>query len=118
MTMRKRFSLVLAIAPVLVPALAHAQFPGYPEPDLPVMDACPNSASHQLPARWQATALMAPYLYTGKPKDLNNLSSRAELQVGRFVYDGDNHLMRGTRYGVKLGGIIDLLISDSATWVL
>ena len=61
---------------------------------------------------------MAPYLYTGKPKDLNNLSSRAELQVGRFVYDGDNHLMRGTRYGVKLGGIIDLLISDSATWVL
>jgi hypothetical protein len=118
MALRKTLSLVLAIAPVLFPTLARAEFPAYPEPDLPVMEACPNGGVPELPARWQATALMAPYLYTGKPNDLNNLSSRAELQVGRFVYDGDNHLMRGTRYGAKLGGVIDLLISDSVTWVL
>ena len=102
MALRKTLSFVLAIAPVLFPTLARAEFPAYPEPDLPVMEACPNGGVPELPARWQATALMAPYLYTGKPNDLNNLSSRAELQVGRFVYDGDNHLMRGTRYGAKL----------------
>jgi hypothetical protein len=61
---------------------------------------------------------MAPYLYTGKPTDLDNLSSRAQLQVGRLVYDGENRLMRGTRYGAKLGGVVDLLISDKTTWVL
>ena len=61
---------------------------------------------------------MAPYLYVGKPNDLRDLSSRAPLQVGRFVYDGENRLMRGTRYGVTSGGVVDLLISDDATWVL
>lgn len=82
------------------------------------MGACSNSDPKPLPERWQATTLMAPYLYTGEAKDLDNLSSRAELQVGRLVYDGGNRLMRGTRYGAKAGGVIDLLISDKATWVL
>src|SRR5260370_22498212 len=82
------------------------------------MGACLNNVPQSLPERWQATTLMAPYLYTGKPTDLDNLSSRAQLQVGHLVYDGENRLMRGTRYGAKLGGVIDLLISDKATWVL
>jgi hypothetical protein len=82
------------------------------------MGQCLFNIPQPLPARWQATALMAPYLYSGKPDDFDDLSSRAELQVGRFVYDGENRLMRGTRYGAKLGGVIDLLISDRNTWVL
>src|SRR5262249_9407386 len=65
-----------------------------------------------LPELWQATTLMSPYLFTGNSNDLQNLSSRAELQVGRLVYDGKNRLMRGTRYGVKQGGVVDLLISE------
>src|SRR5712691_9720110 len=121
MTMRSGLALSSLIAPLLAfAAMAHAQspFPNYPEPDLPVMGACVNKTPQPLPERWQATTLMSPYLYTGKGSDPDNLSSRAQLQVGRFVYDGDARLMRGTRYGVKLGGVIDLLISDKATWVL
>jgi hypothetical protein len=116
---------ILSLISVLVPLLisvtnAHAQFkfPDYPEPDLPVMGACLHDSPQPLPEQWQATVLMAPYLYTGKPTDLRDLSSRAELQVGRFVYDAKNQVMRATRYGVKRGGVIDLLISDRATWVL
>jgi len=100
------------------PTVAFAQFPNYPEPDLPAMGACLKSQPQPLPERWQATTLMSPYVYTGKPGDLGNLSSRAELQVGRLVYDGPDRLMRGTRYGAKLGGVIDLLISEKATFVL
>jgi hypothetical protein len=121
MPMKIWFALTSAIAPLLVfstIALSQSTFPNYPEPDLPVMGACLNNVPQPLPERWQATTLMSPYLYTGKPTDLDNLSSRAELQVGRLVYDGENRLMRGTRYGAKLGGVIDLLISDKATWVL
>jgi hypothetical protein len=121
MPMKTWLALTSAIAPLLVFSTAvHSQspFPNYPEPDVPVMGACLNNVAQPLPERWQATTLMAPYLYTGKPTDLDNLSSRAELQVGRLVYDGQNRLMRGTRYGAKLGGVIDLLISDKATFVL
>ncbi len=119
--MKAWLALPSVIAPLLaVSTLAHSEtaFPNYPEPDLPAMGACMLNVPQPLPARWQATALMAPYLYSGKPTDLDNLSSRAELQVGRFVYDGENRLMRGTRYGAKRGGVIDLLISDRTTWVL
>jgi hypothetical protein len=108
----------LLASALALPTAAHAQFPNYPEPNLPSMGACVNSTPQQLPAKWQATTLMAPYLYTGKPTDYANLSSRAQLQVGRFVYDGDAHLMRATRYGAKLGGIMDLLVADKATYVL
>src|SRR5262249_1457772 len=90
----------------------------YPEPNLPTMGACVNKQPQPLPELWQATTLMSPYVYTGQPHDLANLSSRAELQVGRLVYNAPNRLMRGTRYGVKLGGVLDLLISDRATYVL
>jgi hypothetical protein len=101
-------------------SLAHPKstFPNYHEPDLPVIGRCLLNVPQPLPARWQAIALMAPFLYSGKRDDLDNLSSRAELQVGRFVYDGENRLMRGTRYGAKLGGVIDLMISDKNTWIL
>jgi hypothetical protein len=108
------FALLLT-SPVM--ALAQ-QFPNYPEPFLPTMGACVNDTPQPLPERWQATTLMSPYLYTGNPNHFNDLSSRAELQVGRFVYDGENSLMRVTRYGVKNGGVIDLLIADKRTWVL
>ena len=100
------------------PGLVFAQFPNYPEPNLPTMGSCVNETPLPLPERWQATTLMSPYLYSGDPNNLNDLSSRAELQVGRLVYDGRNRLMRATRYGVKNGGVIDLLISDKKTWVL
>jgi hypothetical protein len=120
--MQKGLALVCVIAPCLAfPAIARAEppfNPNYPEPDLPAMEPCTSTTPRELPVRWQATTLMAPYLYTGKPYDLHDLSSRAELQVGRFVYDGDNQLMRGTRYGAKLGGVVDLLISEKKTWVL
>jgi hypothetical protein len=99
-------------------AAAQSTFPNYPEPKLPAMAACLKTASQPLPERWQATTLMSPYLYTGQPNDFTDLSSRAELQVGRLVYDGANRLMRATRYGAKRGGVVDLLVSDRATWVL
>jgi hypothetical protein len=119
MTIPKSALRYAPIGPLLLfSTMANAQFPNYPEPDLPAMAACVNSSPQPLPERWQGTALMAPYLYTGQPNDLGNLSSRAELQVGRFVYDGVNRLMRGSRYGVKLGGVIDLLVSEKTTWVL
>lgn len=102
----------------VVSMAAHAQFPNYPEPDLPTMAACVNKTPQPLPELWQATTLMSPYLYTGKTSDLKDLSSRAELQVGRLVYDGKSGLMRGTRYGVKHGGVVDLLISEGRTFVL
>ncbi|MGY3619297.1 hypothetical protein ACVJGD_005493 [Bradyrhizobium sp. USDA 10063] len=109
---------VTSLLAFLTTADAQSSFPNYPEPDLPSMGACVNSAPQPLPERWQATTLMAPYLYTGKSNDLDNLSSRAELQVGRLVYDGENGLMRSTLRGAKLGGVIDLLISEKATYVL
>ncbi len=116
MKMVNGFARYLVVAALLaLSTSAFAQFPNYPEPHLPVMGPCVNSTPQPLPVKWQATALMAPYLYTGDPM---HLSSGAPLQVGRFVYDGANRLMRGTRYGVTSGGVVDLLISVDATWVL
>ncbi len=119
MTIVNGFARYLVVAALLaISTSAFAQFPNYPEPYLPAMSPCVNSTPQPLPVKWQATALMAPYHYAGKRDDFSDLSSRAPLQVGRFVYDGENSLMRGTRYGVKSSGVVDLLISDDATWVL
>ena len=116
MKMVNGFARYLVVAALLaLSTSAFAQFPNYPEPHLPVMGPCVNSTPQPLPVKWQATALMAPYLYTGDPM---HLSSGAPLQVGRFVYDGANRLMRGTTYGVTSGGVVDVLISDDATWLL
>jgi hypothetical protein len=100
------------------PGCAQDSFPNCAEPDLPAMGECLFKVPQPLPAKWRATALMAPYLYSGEPNDFSDLAGRAELQVGHFAYDGDHRLMRATRYGAKTGGAVDLLIGDKATWVL
>lgn len=95
--------------------------PLYDEPHLPEMKSCKNWSPQALPEKWSAIALMSPYTYEGLKEDpIGNVSfpGSAQLQVGKFIYDGKEKLMRVTRYGVTDNEIIDILIGEENTWRL
>lgn len=71
---------------------------------LPLFHACTPAAAPQLPERWRAVGLMMPFV-------------QDQLDVGEFVYDRALPAMRATVYGVE-SGAVDLLITDSDTYVL
>lgn len=104
----------------LLPAGVDAQFPNYPEPNLPELKSCLHETPQPLPAKWEAITLMAPYLYTGEPHNFFKLPERASLRVGKLVYDAKAKLMRATLVGVSDPQTrpLDLLITDGPTYVL
>ena len=103
-----------------LPAAGEVSFPNYPEPNLPELESCVNSAPPPLPVKWEATTLMAPYVYAGEPYNFFKLPERASLVVGKFVFNHDAGLMRVTQAGVTDNGKhpLDLLIAPEATYVL
>lgn len=103
---------------VTLATMAYGQFPDYPQPNLPALEVCQNPIPQPLPVQWEATTLMAPYLYSGDPFDFSNLPSRASLVVGKFVYHAEESLMRVTQVSVSLPDRLDLLITSGPTYVL
>src|SRR5262245_49816840 len=65
---------------------------------LPQFPACAATTQPELPTRWRAAALLAPFVVD-------------QLYVGEFVYDGPLSLMRATIYGLE-SGALDLLVTD------
>lgn len=103
------------------PAVGEVPFPNYPEPNLPELGPCVKEAPKELPLRWEATTLMAPYVYTGEPYNFFRLPERASLVVGKFVFNDQAKLMRVTQLRVTDDGKhpLDLLITDGGpTYVL
>jgi hypothetical protein len=103
---------------VTLATVAYGQFPDYPQPNLPALEACQNPLPQPLPVQWEATTLMAPYLYSGDPFDFSDLPSRASLVVGKFVYNAEETLMRVTQVSVSLPERLDSLITSGSTYVL
>lgn len=92
--------------------VAQVPFPNYPEPDLPQLAQCAQRTPTPLPEKWEAIALMSPYLYQGV------FPNGAELRVGRFTYDASVGAMRVGVYRVGTTNLVDLLITHDKTWVL
>lgn len=113
-------TLWILIVCTAIPAAGDGSFPNYPEPNLPELEPCVNSTPKPLPAQWEATTLMAPYVYTGEPYNFFKLPERASLVVGKFVFNDRERLMRVTQLGVTDDGKypLDLLITDGTTYVL
>jgi len=80
---------------------AAAQAPALP---LPSLGLCQAASHPQLPDKWRASYLMAPF-------------SNAQLILGDFRYDGTHPALRASLYGLK-GGALDLLLAGEATYVL
>src|SRR5262249_14407728 len=71
---------------------------------LPEFPACVATTQPELPTRWRAATLLAPFVVD-------------QLYVGEFVYDGPSSLMRATIYGLE-SGALDLLVTDTNTYQL
>ncbi|MEX2128220.1 MAG: hypothetical protein WD871_08255 [Xanthobacteraceae bacterium] len=69
--------------------------------DLPLFSACTPVSQPELPPRWRAVGLMAPF-------------TDGQLDVGEFVFDGSLRAMRATVYGLE-SGAVDLLITEQDT---
>ena len=70
----------------------------------PKLEACQFPSHPQLPAKWQATYLMAPF-------------TKSQLVLGNILYDGPLSAMRVKLYGVRQGSL-DLFVIDDRTYVL
>ncbi len=98
------------IAPAIVLAsLAMALFGGEAlaeeaAPPLPSMAACSKTSHPELPEKWHATYLMAPF-------------SRAQLTLADAVQDSSLEAMRVRLFGLKRGSL-DLLVRGQKTYVL
>ncbi len=104
--------IALAILMLASATSASAQFPNYPEPDLPTMPACAQRTPVPLPEKWEAVTLMSPYLYHG------TFPLGASLRVGHLVYDSTVEAMRAAVYQVGSTNVVDLLITHDQTWLL
>jgi len=71
---------------------------------LPKLEACQFPSHPQLPEKWQATYLMAPF-------------TKSQLVLAEIVYDGGLSAMRVRLHGVRQG-FLDLLIVGDRTYVL
>jgi len=71
---------------------------------LPKLEACQSPSHPQLPEKWQATYLMAPF-------------TTSQLVLAEIVYDGALSAMRVRLHGVRQGGL-DLLVVGEHTYVL
>jgi len=98
---------VRATASVLTSALifwvpgARAQTPVLP---LPTLSKCPTETHPQLPEKWRATFLLAPFTNT-------------QLVLGNLAYDGTLKAMRASLYGLKRG-TLDLFVQGDHTYAL
>jgi hypothetical protein len=72
--------------------------------NLPLFSACTPVSQPELPPRWRAVGLMAPF-------------TDSQLDVGEFVFDGAAKAMRATVYGLE-SGAVDLLVTEQDTFQL
>jgi hypothetical protein len=72
--------------------------------DIPLLSACTPANRPELPARWHAVGLMAPFY-------------GEQLDVGEFVYDSAVPALRASVYGLE-SGAVDLLITAENTYRL
>jgi len=105
----KTLWIALAILILTGATSVSAQFPNYPEPNLPDMPTCVQRTPVPLPEKWEAVTLMSPYLYHG------NFPDGASLRVGHLVYDATLEAMRAE---VGSNNVLDLLITHDKTWLL
>jgi hypothetical protein len=80
---------------------ARAQAPVMP---LPTLSKCQSETLPQLPRKWRATFLMAPF-------------SNTQLVLGDIAYDGTLKAMRARLHGLKRG-TLDLLVQGNDTYAL
>ena len=71
---------------------------------LPLFAACNPSSAPELPKRWRAVGLLAPFRV-------------GQLEVGEFVYDDELPAMRASLYGLEKSAV-DLLITETDTYQL
>jgi hypothetical protein len=71
---------------------------------LPTLSKCQTETRPQLPQKWRATFLLAPF-------------SNTQLVLGDIAYDGTLKAMRARLYGLKRG-TLDLLVQGNSTYAL
>src|ERR1051325_273102 len=101
--MRKQTPAISVVIAVLIGghAIAQEQSPAIP---LPQLERCDAATHPQLPAKWHAVFLMAPF-------------TNSQLVLSEIEYDASLPATRVRLHGLRRGSL-DLLITDPGTYVL